>query len=114
MKSGPRDRLVTIQTYTSSENAMGEIVKSWADSFTEWAHVIYGTGQERRAAGQERRAAAQNRATLTATFRILSSARTLALRPTENRLNFDGYNWDISSVVPLDRDGVEITATRKG
>ena len=72
---------------------------------TAWCEVIYGSGQERRDAGLEG-------ADQPATFRTLASTETLAVTVAD-RINFDGFYWDITNVSPLDRDGVEWTAIRR-
>lgn len=106
MKSGNRDRLVTIERNSgTTENAFGEVVENWASYCTAWCEVIYGSGQERRDAGLEG-------ADQPATFRTLASTETLAVTVAD-RINFDGFYWDITNVSPLDRDGVEWTAIRR-
>jgi len=106
MKSGPRDDLITIERNSgTSENAFGEITESWSTHTTAWAEVIYGKGSERRTSAVEG-------ADQPATFRVLAETETLAVTIAD-RINFGGDIWDIHNVSPLDRDGVEYTATRR-
>lgn len=104
MRAGKRDRLVSVERYTITEDAFGSPVQTWAEHLQAWAQIIYGTGAERREAGREG-------ATQPATFRLLADADTLGIT-TADRIAFDGDNWDIVSLSPLGRDGLEITATR--
>lgn len=106
MKSGPRDDLITIERNTgTSENAFGEPQEGWVSFVDAWAQVIYGAGSERRESAVEG-------AEQTATFRILADTDTLSIT-AKDRVSFNGI-WDIHTAVPLDRDGVEITAVRRG
>lgn len=104
MKAGPRDRKVIIERATVTTDEYGGTTSTWATYATAFAQVIFGTGAERREAAQES-------ATAPATFRVLATAKTRAVT-VKDRINFDGSFWDIVSSVPLDRDGVEITAIR--
>lgn len=107
MRAGPRKDLIVFQKYVQTENSFGEPVK--ADTPTEigraYAEVIYGKGSERREAALES-------ATLAATFRVRADSMTRAITAGDE-IAFDGGVWDIESNVPLDRDGREITATRR-
>ena len=106
MKSGPRDDLITIERDNgTTENAFGEITESWDTYTTAWAEVIYGTGSERRQSAIEG-------ANQSATFRVLADTEALSVT-TSDRIQFGGA-WDIVSVSPLERDGVEYTAIRRG
>lgn len=104
MKAGKRDRKVSVERYTVTEDAFGGTVETWAEHLQAWAQVIYGTGQERREAGREN-------ASQPATFRLLADSETLGIT-TADRIAFDGANWDIVSLSPLGREGLEITAVR--
>lgn len=105
MRAGKRDDLVTIERNSgATENAFGEAAESWATLTTAWAEVIYGAGSERRETSIEG-------AEQTATFRILADQTTRGITPAD-RVSFGGI-WDIHSAVPLDRDGIEITAIRR-
>ncbi|MEO1921823.1 MAG: head-tail adaptor protein [Sphingomonadaceae bacterium] len=104
MKAGKRDRLISVERYTITEDAFGGTVETWAAHLQAWAQIIYGTGQERREAGREN-------ASQPATFRLLADSDTLGIT-TDDRIAFDGDTWDIVSLSPLGRDGLEITAAR--
>jgi SPP1 family predicted phage head-tail adaptor len=108
MKMDPgelRDR-VTIERATVVEDDHGGETPTWGVHATRWGQVLYGRGEERRAAAQEQ-------ASVPATFRVRQDSVTSGILPTD-RLQFDGAAWDISSVVPLGRDLIEITAVRGG
>lgn len=105
MKSGPRDDKITIERFTVTEDAFGGTVQNWASLTDAWAQVIYGTGAERREAGLEG-------ADQTATFRILNDSTTRTIT-TADRIVFGGDNYDITSAVPMDRDGIELTAIKR-
>lgn len=106
MRAGKRDRLVTFQRGTGTTGADGHDEFMWATLCTEYAEVIFGTGQERRAASQEAGEAP-------ATFRVLWNEDTASLKLTD-RISYSGVIWDISSVVPLGlNEGVEVTARRR-
>lgn len=104
-RSGPRDRKIEIQSFTTADDSFGNPVKTWAELQTVWADVIYGTGQERREVGVE---GADQRAT----FRTITNSVLAAVTPN-NRIVFEGQNWDIINVAPLDRDAIEYTAIRR-
>lgn len=105
MKAGKRDDLITIERNSgTSENAFGEVTESWGFLTSAWAEVIYGTGSERRTTAIEG-------AEQTATFRILADSTTRTITPAD-RILFGG-TWDIHTAVPLDRDGIEITAVKR-
>lgn len=106
MRSGTRDRLITIERDTgTSEDTFGAITSGWTSYATAWAEVIYGTGTERRESASEG-------TDQPATFRVLAETETLAVT-TADRISFDGSIWDIHNVSRLGRDGVEYTAMRR-
>ena len=104
--SGELDRRITVQAFTETENAMGEIVKAWSDAQTLWASVSNGTGQERRQAAQDQSARV-------ATFIVRDSTFTAALTPTAHRVQYSGLTWDIESVVPSSKRGDHISITAR-
>ena len=100
-----RDRRITIERATITQDAMGGEVKAWAPFVQAWASVSFGTGQERRTAVQQS-------GSVPATFRILWNSTTSQI-DDRDRIQFLGAAWDISSVVPFGlNEGVDITATR--
>jgi head-tail adaptor len=104
MRAGTLRDLIIIERPTISADDYGGEVKTWAVYCQRAAAVIYGRADERRAAAQES-------ASLAATFRIRSDPATDKIAVTD-RLVFGGSIWDISSNVPLGRDGRDITAIR--
>ena len=100
-----RERRIQFERATIARNAIGvEEPSAWSLIEKAWAKVLFGTGQERRAAGAEG-------ATQTATFRVLS---TIALRTVteRDRILFDGRGWSITSIAPVGvNDEIEFTAT---
>jgi len=77
----------------------------WATWCMEYAAIYYGTGTEQRQAAQEQ--AAQ-----TASFEVLSNAKTRAVS-VGDRIVYGGGNWDITAHNDLGlNDGVRITAVR--
>ena len=77
---------------------------TWDDLGGAWVKVLYGRGQERRNAAAEG-------ATMSITFRVLSSPRTRDITERD-RIRFDGLAWDIASIAPIGiRDEIEFTAT---
>lgn len=104
MTAGRRDRLITLQGYTTTQDAAGEETQTWADLGTEWAAVFYGKGDERRQAAMEQGEQA-------ATFQVLSNEITRAVS-IRDRIVLDGDNWDVIGIAPMNRAEVEFTATR--
>lgn len=104
MTAGRRDQLVTLQTYTTTQDEYGEEQPAWSDLGTEWAAVFYGRGDERRQAAAEQ-------GTQAATFQLLANATTRALT-LRDRIVLDGVNWDIVGIAPMERAHIEVTATR--
>lgn len=105
LDAGRRNRKVAIERFTSTTDDYGHEEKTWAPYVTAWASVSFGTGQERREAAQES-------ASAPATFRLLWNSKTSTVT-VEDRVQFMGAAWDITSAVPLGfNEGVEITATR--
>jgi SPP1 family predicted phage head-tail adaptor len=99
-----KDR-VTIERATITRDTMNAAVEAWTAIGTRWAQVSYGRGDERRQAAQES-------ASVAATFRLRRDtlARTITVK---DRLSFAGGAWDIASIVPFERDGLDFTAVRK-
>ena len=104
MTAGKRDQLITLQRYTTSQDAYGEETQSWSTLGTEWSAVFYGRGDERRQAAMEQGAQP-------AVFQVLSNAQTRALL-LRDRIVLNAVNWDIVGIAPMDRATVELTAVR--
>lgn len=103
--AGKRDKRVTFQRSQTTLDDHGGEVFAWADWSTDWAEVLFGSGQERREA-------AQASSTQTATFIVLAHPKTLALSPLDRIGGFLGADWNITSVTPIGSN-VHVTAVRK-
>jgi head-tail adaptor len=101
--AGELDSRVAVLARTVTEDDYGGEVETWAESGLLSAKVNYGTGREQREAAQEV-------ASLPATVLLRWSSYTSALGTADNRLRFDGGDWDIESVAPLGR-GVAVSVT---
>lgn len=97
---------MTIERASVTTDPYGGEIESWAALGQEWAAVYYGRGDERRQAAMEQGSQA-------ATFGMISNTLTRSLT-LKDRLQFDGSEWDITSVA-LDtpkRGELEVTAVR--
>lgn len=106
MTAGRRDHLITLQTYTTTQDEYGEEVQTWANTGTEWAAVFYGKGDERRQAAMEK-------AQQPAVFQVLSNSVTRAL-DVKDRIVLGGIAWDIVGIAPdtPKRGEIELAALR--
>lgn len=107
LETGKLDKRVMFERATVTENSHGDEVPTWAEiggvgKGKRWAQVFWGRGSERRQAAQEQ-------ASVTATFRVRADSLTKAVTETD-RLMFEGAAWDITSNVPFERDGRDVTA----
>lgn len=102
---GLRDSLIEFQESTTSTNDYGEaIATAWTRITLAYARIRYGSGQERREAAQERRVQS-------ATFECDWNP-TLAGIKINNRIVFEGENWDITNVAPIHHDEIHFTGLR--
>lgn len=102
---GRRDKLVTLERFTTVPDEYGEDAQDWAALGIEWAHINWGRGDERRQAAMEQ---GQQPATFTVNDNPMTRAVTL-----KDRIVLDGQNWDITSNVPGKEAGDrDITAVR--
>lgn len=92
MSAGQRDRLVTLQRATTTQNDYGEEIATWADIAKVWA-------QRKDMRGSERYQAQQQVATLATTYVILYRA---GLSPVD-RLVDDGRVYDIKGIAEIGR-----------
>lgn len=106
MQAGTYDRRIVVQSFTESENALGEIVQAWVAAQTLFANLSYGSGQERRDAAQEQ-------SSMAATFIVRSSTFTKSITAGTHRITHDGLTYDIESAVPSARRGDHISITAK-
>jgi SPP1 family predicted phage head-tail adaptor len=105
MGAGRRDKLITIERATLTQDDYGAETPSWSTFVTEWAEVRFGNSGERREAAQEQ-------AMVSATFAVLDNLKTRAVAP-KDRIQFDGGAWNIQSNVTARQPGErEITAVR--
>jgi SPP1 family predicted phage head-tail adaptor len=106
MTAGRRNKLITIERYTTTQDDYGEETQTWATYAIEWAAIYYGRGDERRQAAMEQGQQA-------ATFQMLSNPLTEAVT-LKDRIVHDGANWDITGIAPdtPKRGEIELTATR--
>lgn len=93
MKAGKRNRLVTFQRGTSTPDDYGGETPTWATFTTALAEVLFGSGQERREAAQEANSQA-------ATFICLWTPLLAEVR-VNDRIQFDGSDWDITNRAPI-------------
>jgi head-tail adaptor len=101
---GAFDQPITVQRATAVTDDYGGETLTWADLEKALARVRYGPASEKREAAQV--GGAQ-----TATFEVFPTPTLLGTRVTD-RIVFDGSDWDISEVAPLDRRTLRFTATR--
>jgi SPP1 family predicted phage head-tail adaptor len=104
--AGKRRDRITLQRKTVTPDDFGGEIETWQDLGKRWAWIIYGTGQERRAA-------AQVNASVHATFNVPRDSLTRTLH-ADDRISFDGSYWNItgSPVRSLALDGMEVVAVR--
>lgn len=103
-KRGRFDRLITVQRATATTDDYGGETATWANLEQAWARVRFGLAGEQRNAAQEGGLQA-------ATFEIVPTAALRAVT-LKDRIQFDGSDWDITEVAPLDRQILRFTATR--
>lgn len=115
LRAGDLRHPIAIEAQGSGLDDYGGETGAWVLLKRTRAQFMPGTGQERREAAQER-------ASLTGTFRVRANSVTRAI-VAKNRIRFDpaaplpagdvpaGWPaWDVTSVVPFGRDGIDITA----
>ncbi len=106
VKAGERDRLIIVQRATAvADDYTDAATFTWADLQPAWARVRFGRADEKRQAASEG-------GEQSASFEMVPTAALLGARITD-RIVFDGSNWDIVEVAPLDRQTLRFTATRK-
>lgn len=103
--AGTRQWLIVIQrATTTTDDYGGEIAGAPAEFTRAMARVKFGTAQEKRQAAQEMGEQA-------ATFECVATPKLRQVTLTD-AIQFDGSNWDITEVAPLDRQTIRFTATR--
>jgi SPP1 family predicted phage head-tail adaptor len=101
---GEFDRLITVQRATVTSDDYGGETPAWANLEQAYARVRFGLAQEKREAAQET-------AVQTATFEVQPTQVLLGTR-MKDRIQFDGSDWDITEVAPLERNLLRFTAMR--
>jgi len=107
VKAGNRDKRITFERFTTTENQYGEMVESETPTtFKRWAQVWMGKGSERREAAMEQ-------GSQVATFGLLMDSDTRAVT-LKDRIAYAGSAWDIEGIAPdtPNRGEMEITAVR--
>lgn len=105
---GTMDRRIVIERHTSTQDAFGGDVETWATLTTLWA-------SRQDASDSERLSAAQVNAVQMSRFVVRSSTVTRGVT-AKDRINHDGSVWDIQGIKET-RHGrkrfLEITAVRQ-
>lgn len=106
MSAGRRDKLITFERATSTQDEYGEHAETWTEHAQEWAAIYFGRGDERRQAAMEQGQQA-------ATFQVLANLDTLGVT-LRDRIIAEGSTWDIVGIAPDTprRGSIEFTATR--
>jgi len=104
VKAGNRDKRITFQRATTSQDDYGEEVSTWGTLGQQWAAVFWGRGSERRQAAMEQGSQA-------ATFQVIANVKTRALT-IEDRIIAENRVWDIQGIAPdmPKRGTIEISA----
>jgi SPP1 family predicted phage head-tail adaptor len=106
MKATGRNRLITIQRATTSQDDYGEPINTWATLLQVWAEAV-------PVSDGERIAAAEVSATISMRFRVLYSSTIADVNP-KDRISYDSKTWDIWGVKEIGlREGFEITAAAR-
>lgn len=105
MTAGKRDRLITLQSYTATQDDYGGEVQAWTDLGQEWAQVVYGNGVEQRQAAMEG-------GELPASFLVPDNAMTRAVQ-VKDRISFDEGLWDISENKPANQPGERVLTAKR-
>lgn len=104
MNRGAFDRLIVVQRATVVVDDYGGETPTWADVEQAWARVRFGVAQEKREAAQES-------GVQSATFELMPTTALLTVT-LKDKIIFDGSDWDITEVAPLERNLLRFTATR--
>jgi len=97
---------ITIERYTTTRDASGGVIETWATYSQPYASIKYQSGSERL---DDKREQTQVRAI----FKVQYDSDTNAITEGD-RISFRG-NWDIQSILVMGRDEtIEITAVKHG
>lgn len=92
-RAGAMDRLITIQSKSTSQDSYGEPIETWSDYTTVWA-------QRRDLRGNEFFAGQQLSAQVNTVFKIRYQS---GITPYSHRISYDGLVYDILGVIELGR-----------
>lgn len=107
MRSGRLDRRVTIQTLTTTRDAFGQPIETWAELATVWA-------QRENAGVVERFQANQRFASAEVVFRIRWYPWAEGIDPKTNRAAFEGRTYNILGTEEIGRkEGLHIVAVAR-
>lgn len=106
MSAGERDRRIVIQRATTSTNAFGEEIPTWATLATVWAKRTPVMDGERWRAGEVA-------ATITERF-LINWSSTVASVSAKDRISYNSRIYDIAGVKEIGRrESIEITAAAR-
>lgn len=91
---GELNRRVTIRQYTESENARGEVEKTWSDLATVFAKLDYSPATESMEAGKE-----------TVFGMVAFLIRYRADMNETMKVRFDSEDYDIKSITRMEKRG---------
>lgn len=105
MRVGRARHRITIETFTESQNAYGEPIKTWSTYATRWAEI-------RTLKGREFWTAQQTVSESPVEFRIRHDSVTAGVT-SEMRIVWDGKNYDILDPQDVDGRGKDIIIMAK-
>lgn len=101
MRAGAKDRRVTFQKQTETEDPYGGTLTDWVDQFTTWAEVIEQGGKEFFAADR-----------IDASQQALFRTAWFADADVTLRIVFNGLPYDVNAVREIGRrEGLEFQTT---
>ena len=105
MRSGARDRRITLQRRGGLVDAFGHEIETWTDLGAVWAERL-------DISDGERWRAAEVAAVVSTRFRVLRSGLTAGLT-AKDRITSEGMVFDIQGIKQIGRAGFEITANAR-
>jgi SPP1 family predicted phage head-tail adaptor len=102
MNTGRLDRKIVIQNYTDAKNAYGESERTWAAYHTTFSSISQDGGKDNNEADKT-----------TATRKVKFKIRFFAGITENMRIVYNGYNYDITQIQELERDGLWLWANKK-
>lgn len=102
MRAGKLDRRIVIESFTTSQNGYGELIKSWSTLATVWAEVNPKSGREFFASNQRI-------AEFETVFRI--RYRSDITINEKYRISYGGKYYDIKHIAEVGRrEGLDLLA----